>query len=187
MSAVGLLLAAGAGRRMGQPKALVRADDGQTWAARAIGVLRDGGCDDIGVVIGAEADEVTKTLGAQSVSLVEASDWESGLSASLLAGLAWAEASDATAVLVHLVDLPDVSADVVRRILARGDDDQSLARAAYDGTPGHPVLIGRLHWGDIVSSAHGDRGAGPYLAAADCQLVECGDLATGQDKDYANA
>jgi CTP:molybdopterin cytidylyltransferase MocA len=62
-----------------------------------------------------------------------------------------------------------------------GPDD--LARAAYDGVPGHPVLIGRDHWAGVVETATGDRGARDYLAAHEVRLVECGDLASGVDVD----
>ena len=51
----GLLLAAGAGTRMGTPKALVRDQDGTSWLLRSVGVLRDGGCVGVTVVLGAEA------------------------------------------------------------------------------------------------------------------------------------
>ena len=39
MDSVGLLLAAGAGRRMGPPKAIV-----DTWLVDAVNTLREGGC-----------------------------------------------------------------------------------------------------------------------------------------------
>ena len=65
----------------------------------------------------------------------------------------------------------------VRRGRSTGRGD--LARAAYDGVPGHPVLLGRDHWAGVVGRRRGDRGARDYLAAHDVDLVECGDLATG--------
>ena len=88
-----------------------------------------------------------------------------------------------TAALVTLVDLPDVGSDVVRRLLDRPVSADTLARATYDGTPGHPVLIGRDHWAGVIESATGDRGARSYLGTHDVELVECGDLATGRDVD----
>ncbi len=51
----GLLLAAGAGRRMGTPKALV-SDDAGSWLLRGITCLYDGGCARVSVVLGAEAE-----------------------------------------------------------------------------------------------------------------------------------
>ena len=57
MTLHGLLLAAGAGRRMGMPKALVRDDAGEPWLVRGVRALRDGGCDAVTVVLGAGAEE----------------------------------------------------------------------------------------------------------------------------------
>src|SRR4051794_31099663 len=49
---VGILLAAGGGRRMGRPKALVVGDDGEPWLVRGVRVLREGGCEHVVVVLG---------------------------------------------------------------------------------------------------------------------------------------
>jgi CTP:molybdopterin cytidylyltransferase MocA len=182
MSTHGLLLAAGAGRRMGRPKALVRDADGTSWLVSAVAALADGGCDAVTVVLGAAADEA-RALVPEGVAVVEATDWAEGMGASLRAGLA-AVPPDADAVLVSLVDLPDVDATVVARVLdGAGSTAAVLARAAYAGVPGHPVLLGRDHWAGAAGSASGDRGARAYLAEADVLLVECGDLATGADVD----
>ena len=63
---VGLLLAAGAGRRMGGPKALVG-----TWLADAVTGLRIGGCagldpDDPGAVVAADAEQSGQTSGHEA-------------------------------------------------------------------------------------------------------------------------
>ena len=180
----GLLLAAGAGTRMGMPKALV---DG--WLTRSVDTLQAGGCHDVTVVLGAGADEASKLLAEAGVGVrqVVAEDWAEGMGASLRAGLrdlaGPGYARRAEAALVTLVDLPDVGPDVVRRVLAGPVGTDTLRRAAYDGTPGHPVLLGREHWTGVAESAIGDRGARDYLAAHDTATVECGDLATGADHD----
>ncbi|WP_244930026.1 nucleotidyltransferase family protein [Nocardioides sp. W7] len=181
MSVHGLLLAAGAGSRMGLPKALVVDGAGEPWLARSVDVLHDGGCEQVTVVLGAAVEEAVLLLDGRGADVVVAHDWASGMSASLRAGLA--SLGEVDAALVHLVDLPDVTAQVVARVLASGTGPGSLARAAYDGLPGHPVLLGREHWDEAAGTAAGDQGARDYLHAHDVLLVECGDLARGQDVD----
>ncbi|HEY3261207.1 MAG TPA: NTP transferase domain-containing protein [Pseudonocardiaceae bacterium] len=177
----GLLLAAGAGRRYGGPKALAH---GGEWLRRALAALADGGCEPVRVVLGAAAERVVELLPAPEMAIV-ATDWERGMSASLRAGLdalAWLVPQPAAA-LVHLVDLPDVGAAVVRRIVGHATPT-AVARATFDGAPGHPVLIGRHHWAAVAVAATGDRGARDWLAdRRDVLLVECADLATGRDRD----
>jgi molybdenum cofactor cytidylyltransferase/nicotine blue oxidoreductase len=158
---------------------------------RTVGVLLDGGCARVTVVLGASAPEARQLLDEagwiadDAVALVEAADWASGMGASLRAGLEALAPSDVVAVLVTLVDLPDVGEDVVRRLLASVPlGPETLARASYDGTPGHPVLLGRDHWAGVAATAEGDRGARDYLARHDVRAVECGDLATGRDVDH---
>ncbi len=180
----GLLLAAGAGRRMGTPKALVHDADGTSWLRRAVRALADGGCTPVYVVLGASADRARPLLDGLDVEVVEAADWDDGMSASLRAGLAAMTKQDAALVaLVTLVDLPDVSKGVVQRVIGDGVGPSVLARASYAGRPGHPVLIGRDHWARIADITTGDAGARDYLATRDVTLVECGDLATGRDID----
>jgi CTP:molybdopterin cytidylyltransferase MocA len=179
----GLLLAAGAGTRMGRPKALLVDADGTPGLAPGGPVLLEGGCDDVTVVLGAAADEA-RALVPDGAAVVVAEDWAEGMSASLRAGLESLEDSDADAALVSLVDLPDVTDSVVRRVLAAaGADRAALVRTTYDGRPGHPVVLGREHWFGVRAAAVGDRGARDYLANHALVEVVCGDLATGRDAD----
>ena len=184
MTVHGVLLAAGAGTRMGRPKALVRAPDGEAWLVRGVRALHEGGCDAVTVVLGARAAEAAPLLvGAPPSAVVVAENWAEGMGASLRAGLAALADTGADVAVVSLVDLPDVTGEVVRRLLATPVDRTSLSRASYDGEPGHPVLLGRDHWAGVLTTATGDRGARDYLAAHPVVLVECGDLATGRDQD----
>ena len=190
----GLVLAAGAGRRMGAPKALVRPHaEGPTLVEHAVTVLHDGGCSGVTVVVGAAGAEVSAVVGhlGWDVDVVPCPDWDEGMGASLRAGLAGLARSThegegiVDAALVTLVDLPDLTSDVVARVLAdAGADPRAvLRRAAYGGVPGHPALIGRGHWADVMESAVGDQGARGHFRTHPHDVVECGDLATGRDAD----
>jgi nicotine blue oxidoreductase len=188
----GLLLAAGAGRRLGAPKALIRDASGVPWVERAARRLVAGGCQPVLVVVGARAAEVAALVPVGLVppaDVVEAAGWSEGMGASLRAGLvALAGRSPAPeAALVALVDTPGMTAEVVRRVVgAVGERDGGpavLARAAFDGVPGHPVLLGRDHWPGIRAVASGDAGARDYLRGRMVRLVECADVGSGLDVD----
>ncbi|HET6742543.1 MAG TPA: nucleotidyltransferase family protein [Kribbella sp.] len=181
----GLVLAAGAGRRLGSPKALVRDPAGIPWVVRAARLLTAAGCSPVLVVVGAAADQVRAELITEPVEIVEATDWPEGMSASLRAGLtALSTPSDLGAVVVVPVDVPGLTEDAVARVM-RAAGSEALVRATYQGKPGHPVLIGRAHWNGVIASAHGDEGARTYLREHGADTVECGDIANGTDADTA--
>jgi molybdenum cofactor cytidylyltransferase len=171
----GVLLAAGAGRRYGKPKVLV-----EGWLDTAVGALRDGGCDDVVLVLGAA--EVTAP---PAVVAITAPDWRAGLSASVRAGLAQADRMRADFAVLHVIDTPDVGAAVVARIIDRAlASPGGLARACFGDRPGHPVALASLHWPAVLAAMSGDRGAGAYLRGrADVENVDCSDLASGRDVD----
>jgi CTP:molybdopterin cytidylyltransferase MocA len=170
---------------MGVPKALV-SDEAGSWLVRGVGTLREGGCARVTVVLGAEAARARSLLGALEVEVAVADDWAEGMGASLRTGLRALGGSSAPGVpgvVVSLVDLPDLVPEVVARVIAAAAGPAALARASYDGKPGHPVLIGRDHWAGVIETAVGDQGARAYLSSREVTLIECGDLASGLDVD----
>ncbi|XKH55803.1 NTP transferase domain-containing protein [Citricoccus nitrophenolicus] len=141
---VGVLLAAGAGRRLGRgPKALLSVD-GTPQVVRMARALLRGGCDAVVVIVGASDEEVRRVLdGAlagtsegRCVRTVVNPDWESGMGSSFRLGI---EAADrllapsgpsAGSIAVALVDQPDVGEDVVRRLLAAATATSTSTTAA---------------------------------------------------------
>jgi CTP:molybdopterin cytidylyltransferase MocA len=169
----GLLLAAGSGSRLGTPKALV-ALGGRSLVEQGISLLTDGGCSPVVVVLGAAH---VPTPGALAVV---APDWETGMGASLRAGLA-ALGPDVTAVVVALVDMPLVGPAAVQRLIATPTDGASVA--TYAGKRGNPVLLQRAIWADVAALAVGDVGARPWLAANPSRVVEVDCDGTGSPVD----
>lgn len=182
---VGVLLAAGAGTRMGRPKALVRDPAGTPWVALGVAALLDGECDAVVVVLGAAAETARELVPVRpDVRVVVAPDWSDGPGASLAAGLR--ALPDGAAACISLVDLPGLPAAVVRRVLAGPRPGGVLRRAVHAGRPGHPVLVGPEHRAALVAAVvrePGDRSAGAWLRGAGVESVPCDDLWDGADQD----
>ena len=105
---------------------------------------------------------------------------------------------DLSAIAVIPVDVPDLNAATVARVIgasaAETDDpgapagaaavsSETLRQARFAGQPGHPVVIGREHWAPILETIGGDTGARPYLREHPVEQIECGDLGKGVDVD----
>ena len=147
----GIVLAAGAGTRLGRPKAdLVIA--GERLIDRAVREMREGGCAEVVAVVRAGTD-----AGA-AVGVVNP-DPDRGMGSSLRLGLA--AASGDRAVLV-LVDTPGIGAAEVRRVLAV---DAPFVIARYGARRSHPVVIDRPLWAEVAALAEGDEGARPFMRA----------------------
>jgi CTP:molybdopterin cytidylyltransferase MocA len=178
-SVAGILLAAGAGSRLGQPKAQVRLA-GQSLASRGAGMLRAGGAEPVIVVTGAVAVDLA------GVSTVHNPRWQTGMGSSFAAGLAAVPARCGAAV-VALADQPLVGPAAVQRLIAAFAGGASVAVACYAGQPRNPVLIAREHWPEAIRLAVGDVGARPFLRAHPelVRRVECGDTGRPDDIDTA--
>jgi CTP:molybdopterin cytidylyltransferase MocA len=182
----GILLAAGDGSRLGQPKAAVEVG-GLTLAERGVRLLRDGGASPVLVVTGAVPVTVPGAI------RVHNEDWASGMGSSLAAGLhalaalpaLAAPGGEVTAAVIALADQPLVGAEAVRRLIAAHRGGATVAVAAYDGKPRNPVLIDRAHWPAVLALAVGDTGARPFLRAHPelVAVIECGDTGRPDDVD----
>ncbi|WP_211267406.1 nucleotidyltransferase family protein [Nonomuraea candida] len=157
----GLLLAAGAGSRLGRPKALVEYA-GERLVDRGVRLLAEGGCHPVVVVLGAA------TVQVRGAVTVRNPDWAAGMGSSLRAGLA-ALPEEAESVVVALADQPLIGPGAVRALIAAR---AGLAVATYGGRRRNPVLISRAHFAGVAELAVGDVGARPYLKAHPELVVE---------------
>ena len=133
----GLILAAGASRRMGRPKALLPYQ-GETFLDRQIGLL-GAVCADVVVVLGHQAESIRAGLARNAQArFVENPEPERGMLSSLQTGLA---ATEADAVLFTPLDYPAVRAETVAAIAARLGEGAELVVPRHDGRHGHPVGI----------------------------------------------
>jgi len=149
----GIVLAAGAGRRLQQAKPIVEWK-GQPLARHVIDAARQAGLDPIIVVLGAEASKIRSSLAQDKVTFVENSDWDRGQSTSVQAGLDAVEANVEAAVFL-LADMPRVSARTIRSLVEQHAQAlPAIVAPVGAGRRGNPVLFDRV----VFSELHGLRG-----------------------------
>lgn len=176
----GLVLAAGAGRRYGRPKAFEEVR-GELMVERAARGLLEAGCRPVYAVVGAGAHRWRAPAGV--VALLN-EQWAEGIGSSLRHGLAAARGGGASAVLVTLADLPGVGAAAHRRVLGRRGGAEALV-ATYEGRRGHPVLLEARSCDELARTATGDSGARGWLSAnpGSVMEVDCSDVGSVDDID----
>jgi len=132
------------------------------------------------LVLGARAEEIEGGIELGDATVVRCPDWERGPGASLRAGLT-ALGPEGAAALVTLGDVPFVSPQASRRLVAARRPDLPALRATYRDRPGHPVLIERPLFAPLL--ARPDAKPATLLQEAGIELVECDDLGDPTDVD----
>lgn len=178
-----MIIAAGGGRRIGVPEALLHLD-GEPLVERMHDILRRAGCDPVVVVLGAAADEVRATADLTGARVAVDHAWGTGIGSSLRKGLDALAETDIEAVVVVPVDMPGLTVAAVHRIAAL-PFPEALVCATYGGLRGYPMLFGRRHWAGIATLANADVGARPYLMAHKDEIVDiaCDSVADGSRVD----
>ncbi|MGJ9373490.1 nucleotidyltransferase family protein [Nesterenkonia sp. CF4.4] len=184
---VTVILAAGAGTRLGgQGKALLRVG-GETLAERALRSARAAETSPL-LVLGHRAAEVRAALSQEaswtSAEIVDCSDWGQGLAASLRAGVRAAAERGVGRVAVVLVDQPGISSTALRRVL-RAHTPGRITRGVVRGAATHPVVFDLGTAQEAATLAVGDEGARTYLRAHPelIDAVDISDVAEPADID----
>jgi molybdenum cofactor cytidylyltransferase len=149
----GLILAAGESSRMGTPKATLPYR-GRTFLEWIVQTLREGGLERIVVVLGHQAEDIRRQIKIEAAQVVINPDYRSGQTSSLQVGLRTLIAEELEGTLLCLVDHPAVAAETVKRIVATFRQcGAPLVIPTYQGRRGHPVLIGRQVFGELLGLA----------------------------------
>ncbi len=139
----GLVLAAGASRRMGTDKALLRFR-GRTFLEAILATLEEAGVEQRTVVLGHHAEQIQAATNLTNVQVVVNPHYSLGQTTSLQAGLRALEEPGLEAVVLCLVDHPAVSASTVRQLVTVYRDLRpAVAVPIYHGRRGHPVVLDR--------------------------------------------
>jgi molybdenum cofactor cytidylyltransferase len=178
----GVILAAGASSRMGQPKALLEYK-GEAFLRRLARVL-SASCGKVIVVLGYDAERVRLAAPPDAEVAVNPAP-ERGMLSSLQCGLR--AAGDAAAVLFLPVDYGAVSGDTVARV-AGASGEAEIVAPVFDGKHGHPVCVSRAIVAELLALPetaqardviHRHRAATRYIAVDDAGIIA--DIDTPED------
>ena len=168
-----MVLAAGASRRLGQPKQLLMLD-GETLLARSVRLANEAGAAPVLVVLGANSELIGSAIPAGSATLVMNENWEQGIASSIHAGLKALDPaeSDVGGVLILACDQPRLSAEHLRELIQSlaGQRETSIVASAYAGVHGIPAVFPREAFPHLLALS-GDKGARALLMQPPCPLI----------------
>ena len=191
VSVTAIVLAAGGSTRMagaGQIKQLLEWQ-GQPLVVHVTQVALESECQDAVVVVGNKAKKVLATLGHSSVIRAVNSEWQSGQSSSVRAGLL-SLPSGTQAALFLLVDQPGINVDVINAVLERyRSTGAPIVAPRVDGRIANPVLFDRTVWPEL-RELRGDEGGRQLFKKYEgkIELVDWGDeilVEINTPEDYA--
>ncbi len=174
---VAVILAAGAGRRVGGvAKALLRRADGTTLLEAVVTCARAAGVSRCIVVVGPPHDGVTAAEAARlGVAVAHNADAHLGMASSVATGFARllagdpapaddssAPAEQPTIGLLWPVDHAHVQPATVRTLIHACMPD-GAAVPTYQGRGGHPAGFGRVLWPALATCAEAPQGARSVL------------------------
>jgi len=158
----GVILAAGAASRMGQPKLLLQWK-GEPLICHAARTALQAGLDPVVVVTGSYAAKMQAALAGLSVRLVHNPDWQTGQSTSVRAGLA-ALPDHIQAVIFLLGDQPFVTAGLLLALVNTYARTRPTILAPFVGEKrANPVLFDRSIF-PALGKLQGDAGARSIFA-----------------------
>ena len=176
-----IILAAGASRRLGQPKQLAEVG-GERLLDRAVRTAFAAGCEPVLVVLGASAETIASACDLRQAWVVVNSGWKEGMGSSVRAGVELLEGMpQVSGAVVMTCDMPEVPAAHLRGLWR---DTATVTASQYGGRRGVPAYFPRVAFATL-RTLQGDAGARELLQHA--QTVELGgaeiDVDTPEDLD----
>ena len=163
-----IILAAGASRRLGQPKQLLELQGESLLRRIARTALVGGG--PVTVVVGFRAPDMVANLAGLPVRVLVNPDWEEGMASSIRAGVA-ALPPGSSGVLLLLCDQPAVNPALLARLqAAHRAEPQVPVACGYGGILGTPALFPARSFPDLLR-LRGDCGARKLLQGQPVQVI----------------
>lgn len=166
-----IVLAAGKSARLGRPKQLLELE-GRPLLQHVIDAVADSSVDEIIVVLGHEAERIEGSIELPPHGRVVLNpSFGQGQSTSVRRGLV-AVGRDADAAVFLVGDQPRIRGEIIDQVIqAWMASPLPVARAYFNGTPGHPVVVARSGW-DAFKAPRGDAGGREAMDAGAVEVLE---------------
>lgn len=159
----GLLLAAGASKRLGRPKQLLEIQQKTLLEWSTLALLQT--CDEVTVLLGAEQEKSLEILHLlqkdyDNLHVQINSKWQEGMGSTLAEGLS--KLKPFHHVLIHLVDMPFINGFHLKYLINHFEKHPSKALvSSYQGQSAPPVIIPQALF-SLVTNWKGDQGLGKF-------------------------
>lgn len=159
-----VILAAGASKRMGEPKQLL-AWGNSTLIEYIIQKALKVEVNEVSVVLGANYNTINNKIKKYPINIINNIDWKAGLSSSISKAVShYSIESKIDALIFILADQPFITDDYLSRMLSNFTPNQNQIKATRyeDGKLGIPVLFDKFYFDELLC-LNGDIGANHIL------------------------
>lgn len=174
-----VILAAGASKRLGEPKQLLVLG-GETLLERAVRVARAAECSPVVVVLGASAEVIRAGCELDNAVVVMNEDWAEGMGSSVRVGLGVMRRLDACIVMT--CDMPAVTVGHLRALMSSGE----VTASSYSGKKGVPAYFPVAVF-QALMELRGESGAKDLLGSARSVGLVGGEFDVDTIEDLARA
>jgi molybdenum cofactor cytidylyltransferase len=151
----GVVLAAGASTRMGEPKLLLPLG-GEPLVRRVVRQVSEAGFDDVLVVVGCEHERILAALEGLEVRHALNPDYATGIGSSFRTAIG--ALPDSAAAMFALADQPLLTASDYRRLLdAYREQPEGIVSVRYGDVTAPPHLFDREFFPELAALQHGAR------------------------------
>ena len=155
-----VILAAGASTRLGEPKQLLKYDH-KNLLQRTIDAAVSSNADPVVIVLGANADQISKEIDRSKINVVINTEWEEGMASSVRNGLneLLFISPSIDAVILMVCDQPHISSELINDVIDKQKESgKTIVTSNYGETFGPPALFHKSLFHELMQ-LKGDVGA----------------------------
>jgi len=168
-----IVLAAGASRRLGQPKQLL-IHEGEPLLQRAVRLTLEAGALPVFVVLGANSDAIHAAIDWKNSLQIFNEDWKKGIATSIHKGVGALQDNmpRIAGSLLLTCDQPRLTAAHLHLLIESftAKPEPTIVASKYEGILGTPAVFPRSVFSELLK-LQGDKGARALLVKPPCPLI----------------